>query len=105
MNRLSPDLVERLTKLKKQYQTEGLVILGVFGSVARSEETPDSDIDLLYCVEDPFLSQNGGFAALSRLDRIKHELMEALGREVDLAPRNTRNRVLREEIERDLVYV
>jgi len=105
MNRLSPDLVERLTELKKQYQTEGFVILGVFGSVARSEETPDSDIDLLYQVEASFFSRNHGFDAFTRLEAIKQEMMTALCRKVDLAPKNTVNRILNQEIERDIIYV
>jgi len=105
MKKQNPELFSRLATLKSRYLAEGFVILGVFGSVARGEETPESDIDLLYQVEAPFLKQYGGFASLSRLDKIKHELMAELGRQVDLASANTSNRVLKEEIERDIVYV
>jgi len=105
MRNLPEDIRQKLLSLKNQYQAEGFVILGVFGSVARGEETPDSDIDLLYQVEKPFLLEHSGFKALQRLDRIKQELTEALGRPVDLAPKNTSNRILLEEVERDLLYV
>ncbi|MBF0501376.1 MAG: nucleotidyltransferase domain-containing protein [Candidatus Riflebacteria bacterium] len=105
MEKLKSELRQQLVRLKSRYQSEGFVILGVFGSFARGEENADSDIDLLYQIEAPFFLHNSGFNALSRLDQIKHELMEALGRDVDIAPKNSANRVLKEEVERDLVYV
>ena len=105
MKSLKPELMERLANLKRRYLTEGFVILGVFGSVARGDDTPDSDIDLLYRVEDPFLSRNRGFDMFSRLEEIKQEIMTALCRKVDLAPVNSVNQILNQEIERDVVYV
>ena len=68
---------------------------GVFGSVARGEATPESDIDLL--VDAP--------KDISLLDfiHIMHELEDVLGRKVDLAEYDAikptlRERILAEEI-------
>jgi len=105
MKSLQSELRQRLIELKNRYLPEGFVILGVFGSVARGDDRPESDIDLLYQVEPSFLERYGGFAGLTRFDEIKQELMKALGRHVDLAPKNTANRVLHDEIARDVVYV
>ncbi|RCK80678.1 MAG: nucleotidyltransferase family protein [Candidatus Ozemobacter sibiricus] len=105
MKTLDPLLRQRLEALKSRYLSEGFVLVGVFGSVARGDDTPDSDIDLLYQVVEPFFQKHGGFDAFVRLEEIKHELTAALRREVDLAPCNNNNRILREEIERDLIHV
>ena len=56
----------------------GLTNLRVFGSVARSEDTPGSDLDLL--ADFP---QGMG---LIRLARCQHELEALLGVRVDLVP-------------------
>ena len=50
---MKPELLEELRKLKTKYAPEGFIILGIFGSYARGEETAQSDIDILYrCNED-----------------------------------------------------
>ena len=50
--------------------------IGIFGSVARSENTEDSDIDILYLLKDPI--------GLLNLVRIKNSLEEKLNKKVDL---------------------
>ena len=52
------------------------VKIGVFGSVARSENTEDSDIDILYRLKDSI--------GLFNLVRIKDHLEEKLNKKVDL---------------------
>lgn len=60
----------------------------VFGSVARGEDRPGSDLDLLVDLERP---------TLVGLSALEHELTEALGRKVDLAvPGTLRPEVLRQ---------
>jgi predicted nucleotidyltransferase len=56
----------------------GVTVLGLFGSVARGEGGPDSDVDLLIDVPDGV-----GLFALGRLEA---ELRELLGVPVDLVP-------------------
>ena len=57
-------------------QNHGVSRIGVFGSYARNEAGPDSDLDLLVDFRDR--------KSLLTLVRIKRELSEALGIEVDL---------------------
>jgi predicted nucleotidyltransferase len=50
--------LERIKKILKEHKEEirekyGVVIVGVFGSVARSEERLDSDVDILVNIEKP----------------------------------------------------
>jgi uncharacterized protein len=72
--------------------------VALFGSFARGEEGPDSDIDLI--VE--FLSPKG-LLALVRLER---ELTELLGRKVDLLTEQAISPHLRERIlsEQEVLY-
>jgi len=69
--------------------------LRVFGGVARGEEGPDSDIDLLVD-----LAPGTSLVALGALER---ELSRVLGSHVDVAPSDSLRRSVREEAERDAI--
>jgi uncharacterized protein len=69
--------------------------LRVFGSVARGEERPDSDVDLL--VDLP-----PGMGLLG-LGRVQAELEAILGAKVDLVPAGDLKPAVRARAERDLV--
>jgi uncharacterized protein len=73
--------------------------MGIFGSAARGEATPDSDIDIL--VE--FLPDSG--MSLFRLDDLNRELEELLGRKVDLASKRGLKPQVRPYVMRDLRIV
>jgi predicted nucleotidyltransferase/DNA-binding XRE family transcriptional regulator len=62
----------------------------VFGSVARGEDTPLSDVDLLVD-----LDEDVGLVALSALER---ELSDLLGTHVDVVPADTLKRGVRDEV-------
>lgn len=64
--------------------------LGLFGSVARGDERPDSDVDILVELRRP-----AGYLALARLQL---RLEELLGRKVDLVPRSSLKPQLAERI-------
>ena len=72
--------------------------LDVFGSLARGQETGDSDIDLLVEFEEPDQQPSKRFFGLL------HHLEDTLGREVDLLTVNSlrnpylRRRVLKERM-------
>jgi predicted nucleotidyltransferase/DNA-binding XRE family transcriptional regulator len=69
--------------------------LRVFGSVARGEDRPDSDTDLLVD-----LAPRTSLVALGALER---ELSRILGTRVDVAPADSLRRGVREEAERDAI--
>ncbi len=76
----------------------GIAELSVFGSVARHEDGPDSDVDLLYTL-DP--DSELGWA----IEELNDQLAVALGRQVDLVSKKYLNRLLRDQILRDAVIV
>jgi predicted nucleotidyltransferase len=64
--------------------------IGVFGSMARGESTPKSDIDLLV--------EFGERQSLFDVIGVEQELESALGRKVDLLTKNAVSPYLRERI-------
>jgi predicted nucleotidyltransferase len=76
----------------------GVKRLDVFGSLARGEERPDSDVDLLVEFNDPARQLH------RRYFRLLHYLEDTLGRKVDLLTSGglknpyLRRRVLRERV-------
>ncbi len=81
------------TALKKY----GLTKLGIFGSVARGEQTENSDVDICY---------EGKAPSLLTLDMIQMELEQLLDCKVDLVRvHDNMNSVLRQRIIRDGIYV
>ena len=79
----------------------GFARLGIFGSVARNEQTEQSDVDICYEGEAPSL------LTLDRiLDRIQCELEELLGCPVDLVRiREQMNEALKRHIIKEAIYV
>ena len=75
----------------------GIVSLGIFGSVARDQAQPDSDVDVVVKLDDPDL-----FA----LVRLREDLMALLGCNVDMVHEHQWMRPsLRRRIEQDGVLV
>ena len=75
----------------------GIVMLGVFGSMARAEADEESDIDLLVEFAD-----DKSLLALVALER---KLSEAVGRKVDLLTEDAISPYLRERILGDLQVI
>jgi uncharacterized protein len=76
---------------------EGYSRLAVFGSVARHQANPHSDIDLL--VEAPEGTSSFGFV------RFQQRVEEVLGRQVDLVSYGSLKPGLHDEIRRDAVLL
>ena len=70
------DVLRVLAKHRAELETMGVTSLAVFGSVARDEARPDSDVDVLVEIRRPM----GFFGFLA----IKQRLEEVLGCPVDL---------------------
>ena len=92
------EILNLLRKYKPKAQREyGLTRLGIFGSVARSEQTCDSDVDVCY---------EGAVPSLLTLDKIQTELEQLFGCKVDMVRlRDNMNSLLRQRILRDGIYV
>ena len=98
-------LEAKMLKLKNKYAIEGFVIQGIFGSYARDEETKNSDIDILYKLNDSFYKRYLGWEALGRIEDIKKEIEGVLGVTVDFANRNGLSKIGEKYILPEVAYV
>ena len=91
-------LLQRLREHKDELQRRfGVKSLAVFGSVARGEAGPDSDVDILVEFESR--------ATFDRYMGLKFFLEDLLGRQVDLVTRKALKPRLRPYVEREAIYV
>ncbi len=75
----------------------GLTRIGIFGSVARNEQTEDSDVDVCY---------EGKVPSLLTLDLIQSDLEKMFGCHVDMVRiRKGMNSLLKERIQKEGLYV
>ncbi|MDI6770442.1 MAG: nucleotidyltransferase family protein [Anaerolineales bacterium] len=93
----SRTVISNIRKRRAELTRLGVKSLSIFGSVARGEERPDSDVDILVEFE--------GRATFDRFMDTKFYLEEILGRKVDLVmPQAIRPR-MKPYIMQDLVHV
>jgi predicted nucleotidyltransferase len=97
--------LQKLKELKSLFQKEGFIIDGVFGSYARGDNGKDSDIDILYHIESPYLEKYKDWDYFIRLDEIKREIEKFLKVKTDIADRETLNSVGKKYILKDLTLV
>ena len=91
--------LSRLKRNKASLRALGLARLSLFGSTARGEASPASDIDLAVT-----LDQAAGID-LFRFAAISEQLARMLGAKVDLVVEPARNPRLQEQIDRDRLRV
>ena len=93
--------IEDYIAILRKYQTSkseiyGIIRIGISGSVARNEQTEDSDVDVCVEMKKPDL-----FA----LVHIKEDLQELFGKSVDIVRlRKNMNPMLLSRIQRDGIY-
>ncbi|MEK7664138.1 MAG: nucleotidyltransferase family protein [Patescibacteria group bacterium] len=75
----------------------GVEYAGVFGSAARGEDTPESDIDIIVSVKKPI--------SVYQFIALKYKLEEILGKKVDLVSKNSINKYVKPYIEKDIVDI
>jgi len=85
------DVLTVIASMREDLARRGVRRIGVFGSVARGTQRPDSDVDVLVDLEPG--------SSLLDLVAIRRMLSEALGCPVDVASR----RGLRPEIEQSVL--
>lgn len=74
----------------------GIIRIGIFGSVARNEQSQDSDVDVCVEMKKP---------DLFTMVHIKEDLQELFGRSVDIVRlRKNMNPMLLSRIQRDGIY-
>lgn len=92
-------VVDRLAAHERDFRAAGILHLYLFGSVARGEATPSSDVDL-YFEADP--SAEIGLLELGALTK---RIEEILGVKTDLVPGDGFKSYVRAEVEREAIKI
>ena len=89
---------EQLSQFRSRFgQHYGIDRLGIFGSVAREENTDDSDIDIVVEIANP---------TLAKMYELRESLSQLFGCKVDLIRyRDTLHPLLKHNIQKDAIYV
>lgn len=92
------DCKKKLAVLKRDFGLKfGVVRIGIFGSVARKENTDDSDIDIVVELENP---------SLSLMYDLRESLKKLFGCDVDLVRfRDSLRPMLKNNIQNEAIYV
>jgi uncharacterized protein len=96
---LDADSLRKLKSLRAEFTASGISALYLFGSQARGDARPDSDVDIAF---DVMPEANERFSVVDQ-SRMQLRLQEVLGRKVDFIERRGFRRRIREQVERDLV--
>jgi uncharacterized protein len=93
----SDEVIAKLRHHAPELQAEGILHLALFGSTARNEARPDSDVDLM-AVYDPHRK-----FGMFELGRIYSLLEDLLGTKIDLANRLRMRPIIKESAEEDAI--
>lgn len=95
---LLQDLHAKKVEIEQLAASYGARRIRVFGSVARGEEKPDSDIDFL--VDLPF-----GYDLFEQRLPLSEQLASITGRRVDVIPEHELNRHIRDAVLKESKYL
>jgi predicted nucleotidyltransferase len=102
MNRL--EILQKLDIIKPKLANDGIIICGIFGSVARNEASSCSDVDIAYKLDkELFLSKYKGFSGASKIAQTSNELAKYLNTKVDFVSIESINTQLNKNIIKDLI--
>jgi len=92
-------VISALRTAELELKAVGVLSMSVFGSTARGEAGPDSDIDVAVRLGESFSS--GGLDYFWRLDQLQQHLTQLLGCKVDVVAEPARKERLQNEIDKD----
>ncbi|SIR09405.1 hypothetical protein SAMN05880582_106147 [Rhizobium sp. RU20A] len=95
-------IIAELKEHRSELEAAGAQHLSVFGSVARRENGPDSDLDILVTLAPPVLAS--GFGYYSALEILTEKIAHITGaKKVDVVAEPLRKAHVRANIEKDRI--
>lgn len=98
---MQDEIIAKLLEYRTDLEAAGAEHISIFGSVARGNASPQSDIDVVVKLSDPVV--NSGFGYFGALSDLKKMIENLTGRQVDIVPEPIRKDQLRRNIERDRI--
>ena len=99
------EVLNFLKTLKPKLFADGIVSLGVFGSVAKETNTSLSDIDIVYETSDTFINNHKGWNAFTYLNtHLRNKISKKFNTHVDMFDLNSSSS-LKSKIKEEALYV
>ena len=95
------EIIPKLLEHRSEFEAAGIMHMSLFGSVARGDDGPESDIDVAISLEDRVIQS--GFGYFSTMEIVKERIEDITGRSVDVLSEPVQKERLRLELERDRV--
>jgi len=95
------EIIAKLLEHRSEFEAAGIRHMSLFGSVARGDDGPESDIDVAISLEDRVIQS--GFGYFSTMEIVKERIEDITGRSVDVLSEPVQKERLRLELERDRV--
>jgi uncharacterized protein len=92
-------VIATLYTLEPELKAAGVLSLSVFGSTARGEGGPDSDVDVAVRLADNFSSR--GLDYFGQMEQLEQHLSRVLGCKVDVVEEPARKERLQYRIDKD----
>ena len=99
------EILKFLKVLKPTLYAEGIVSLGLFGSLAKETNTTHSDIDIVYETSDTFINKHKGWNAFTYLNtHLRDKISKKFNTHVDMFDLNSSS-TLKDKIKNEALYV
>lgn len=92
------DVLAALKAAESELRAKGVAHAALFGSVARGEQRPDSDVDIMVEIDPDARIGVWGFVS------IVHVIEDRISRQVDVSERLALRPFVRPSAERDAIY-
>ena len=104
MKQTKAQILQVLQELKPLLLSKGIASVALFGSFAKDEATPYSDVDIAIQKSPDLLQQKGAYAYFDLIDEIKALLRQKLHRSIDIFDLDS-DSPFKDAVEREMIRV
>jgi len=99
------EILSFLKQLKPELKEQGIISLGLFGSIAKETNTETSDIDIVYETSNIFLEKHQGWSAFTYLNaHLRDKIQNHFKTHVDMFDLNSSS-PFKEKVRKEALYV
>ncbi len=102
---LKDEILNFLKTLKPELYAQGIISLGLFGSIAKETNTSKSDIDIVYETSETFIKNHKGWNAFTYLNtHLRDKIENKFNINVDMFDLNSSS-PFKEKVKKEALYV
>ena len=99
------EILSFLKQLKPELASQGIISLGLFGSMAKETNNEASDIDIVYETSDFFLEKHKGWSAFTYLNtQLRNKVEKHFQTHVDMFDLNSAS-PFKDKVKKEAFYV